>query len=135
MCTAWPGCLTHQMWSSSCTVTVTASRKTSSSRPTSWSPLSTLLSSQTAATSLMLHLPRSTHTSATRCMGMSRTSTRTWLIWWPPASDTPAAPLPTVSAPSTASRSVASDIPNPCSPTQLLSQRKSQLSSQLETTG
>ena len=65
-----------------------------------WSPLSTLLSSQTAATSLMLHLPRSTHTSATRCMGMSRTSTRTWLIWWPPASDTPAAPLPTVSAPS-----------------------------------
>ena len=45
-------------------------RKTSSSRLTSWSPPSTLLSSQVAATSLMLHLPRSTHTSATRCMGM-----------------------------------------------------------------
>ena len=94
-----------------------------------------LLSSQMAAISLMLQLPRSTHTSATRCMGMCRTSMRTWLIWWPPASDTPAAPLPTASAPSMASRSVASDIPRPCSPTQPSSQRKSRLSSQLGMTG
>ena len=75
------------------------------------------------------------HTSATRCMGISRTSMRTWLTWWPPASDTPAAPLPTASALSMASRSVASDTPNPCSPTQPSSQRKSQLSSQLGMTG
>ena len=129
MCTAWPGYLTHQMWSSSCMETVTASRRTSYGMLTSWSPLSTLLSSQMA---LMLHLPRSIHISATRCIGISRTSMRTWLIWWPPASDTPAAPLPTASAPSTASRSIASDTPNPCKPS---SQRKSRLSLQLGMTG
>ena len=65
----------------------------------------TLLFSQMAATFLMHQLLRLILTSATRHMGTSRTLTRTSLIWWPPARDTPAALPPTASAPSMANRS------------------------------
>ena len=87
------------------------------------------------ATLLMHQHQRLTPTSATRHMGTSTTLTRTSLILWPPARDTPAALPPTASAQSMASRSAALATPSLCNHTQPSSQRTSQLSSQLGTMG
>ena len=96
---------------------------------------STLLSYQMAVTLPMHQLQTFIPTSATSHIWTSRILIRTLQIWWPPARDTLAAQLPTASALSMASRSVALVTPNLCSHRQLLSERMSQLSSQLGMTG
>ena len=95
----------------------------------------TLLFFKMAATSPMLQLQRQILISVIRCMEMSMTSMRTWLIWLPPASDIPIVQLPTASTPSMASKNADLDTRSPCSLIQLSSQRMSRLSSQLGMTG
>ena len=60
---------------------------------------------------------------------------RTWLILLPPASNTPDAKLPIVFARRMASKSAGLATLSPYSPTQLLPQKMSRLSSQLEMIG
>ena len=134
-CTAWPGCLTHQTWSSSCPLLtpLTQSRQKSPDTPMALSQPAILLFSQMEVMLTMHQLPRQIPTSATKCMGRFKTSTQILPSWLPHVNATRGAQQHTACVHETDDRSVALATPSLYSHTQLLSWKTSQLYSQHET--
>ena len=113
-CMAWPGCLMHQTWSSSCPLLtpLTQSRQKSPDMPMALSPPATLLFSQTEVMLTTHQLLKQILTSATKCMGRFKTSTKILLIWLPHVNATRRAQQHTACVHETDDRSVALATPS-----------------------
>ena len=113
-CTAWPGCLMHQTWSSSCLLLIPLMQSMQKSPDTlmALSPPAIQLFSQTEVTLMMLLLPKQIPTSATKCMGRFKTSTQILLIWLPHVNATRGAQQHTACVHEMDDRSVASATPS-----------------------